>query len=213
MLFDRRNFDCRKAGQARRSRRHTSARCALLLGATGLLQAGMARALVWEWSFNAPDTPPYGSVVSAGRLRTTDIPDSKGFFTILEASGQRNGIAISALLPLGSSIPGNAGFSSDNLVRPGAKPMTSHGFNVSYADGSYSNIFTATFLNPVVDMDFHSVPPNFSFDPDTERQGVFSLRQVPVPGPLPLAGVGLTLAWSRRLRRSRRRTRPDARTH
>ncbi|MFM7265201.1 MAG: hypothetical protein ACKOZW_06360, partial [Cyanobium sp.] len=94
---------------------------------------------------------------------------------------------------------------SDNLVRPGATPMTSHGFNVSFADGSFSNIFTATFLNPVVDMDFHSVPPAFAFEAGTERKGVFTLRRVPVPGPLPIAGAGLALAWGRRLRHSQRR--------
>ena len=180
----------------------------LLIGAAALLQTGSARAILWEWRFEAPNETPFGTVLADGLLRTTDSPDSNGFFSILEASGQRNGVAISALLPLGSSIPGNAGFSSDNLVRPGSKPMTSHGFNVSFADGSYSNIFTATFLNPVVDMDFHSVPPNFSFDPGTERKGLFTLRRVPVPGPLPIAGAGLALAWSRRLRHSQRRPQP-----
>jgi hypothetical protein len=57
----------------------------------------------------------------------------------------------------------------------------------------------------VVDMDFHSVPPNFTFEPDTERKGVFMVRQVPVTAPLPAAGVGLALAWSRRLRRRQAR--------
>jgi hypothetical protein len=156
---------------------------------------------MWEWRFDAPNTPPYGAVAAEGRLRTNNSPDSNGFFTILEASGQRNGIAITALLSAGSSIPGNSGYTSDNLVRSGTEPLTKNGFNVSYADGSFSNFFTATFLSPVVDMDFHSVPPNYSVEPDTERTGVFQVH--PVPGPLPAAGVGLALAWSRRLRRRR----------
>jgi hypothetical protein len=192
-------------------RRRWPARFALLLGATALLQAGVARALVWQWRFEAPNTPPHGAVLADGLLRTTDTPDGSGFFTILDASGQRNGVAITALMPTGSSIPGNAGFASDNLVRAGAVPMTSHGFNVSYADGSFSNFFTATFLTPVVDMDFHSVPPNFAFEPGTERPGVFSVRQVPVPGPLPLAGASLALAWSRRLRGAKRSDLADTR--
>lgn len=179
----------------------------LVIGAAALLQAGSARAILWEWRFEAPNDPPYGTVLAEGLLRTSDSPDSNGFFSILNVTGQRNGVAISTLLPTGSSIPGNAGFSSDNLVQPGAVPMTSHGFNVSFVDGSYSNFFTATFLNPVVDMDFHSVPPAFAFEPGTERTGVFQLRRAPVPGPLPLAGAGLALAWSRRLRHSQGRTR------
>jgi hypothetical protein len=179
----------------------------LLLGATTLLQAGSAHAIHWEWRFEAPNDPLYGTVLAEGLLHTTDSPDSNGFFSILEATGQRNGVAISALLPAGSSIPGNASFTSDNLVRPGSLPLTSHGFNVSFADGSYSNFFTATFLDPVVDFDFHSVPPSFTFGPDTERMGTFQLRLMPVPGPLPLAGAGLALAWSRRLRHSQRRPR------
>jgi hypothetical protein len=110
-------------------------------------------------------------VAATGRLRTGDTPDGNGFFTILEVSGQRNGVAITELQGAGSSIPGNAGYFSDNLVRLGTEPLTKNGFNVSYADGSFSNVFTATFLSPVVDMDFHSVPPNFTVGPDTEREG------------------------------------------
>ncbi|MFM7733798.1 MAG: hypothetical protein ACKO6F_10175 [Cyanobium sp.] len=172
-----------------------------------LLQAGNARALHWEWRFETPKDPLYGTVLAEGLLRTADSPDSNGFFSIFEATGQRNGVAISALLPPGSSIPGNAGFTSDNLVRPGSLPLTSNGFNVSFVDGSYSNFFTATYLDPVVDFNFHSVPPSFTFGPETERNGSFQLRLVPVPGPLPLAGAGLALAWSRRLRHSQRRHR------
>jgi hypothetical protein len=185
--------------------RVTTQRTALVLAGAALIQAGSARALMWEWSFDAPDSPPYGAVAATGRLRTGDTPDGNGFFTILDASGQRNGVAITGLQGAGSSIPGNAGYFSDNLVRLGTEPLTKNGFNVSYADGSFSNFFTATFLSPVVDMDFHSVPPNFSFGPETERKGVFVVRQVPVPGPLPAVGVGLALAWSRRLRSRRDR--------
>lgn len=177
----------------------------LLMGTAAGLQAGAAQALMWEWHFTAPDLPPYGAVLAKGLLRTTDTADAAGFFTILEASGQRNGVAITTLMNTSSSIPGNAGYSSYNLLRTGPLPLTSHGFNVSYEDGSYSNFFTATFLSPVVDMDFHSVPPSYNFGPDTERRGVFQLRQVPVPGPLPAAGVVVALARSRQLRRRRGR--------
>lgn len=168
-----------------------------------MLPAGEARALVWEWSFVRPADQPYGPVLAEGLLHTSDTPNADGLYTILAASGSRNGVAISSLLPLGSSIPGNAGYFSDNLVREGAPPLTSHGFNVSYVDGSYSNFFSATFLSPVVDMDFHSVPPDYSYLADTELTGLFVARRVSVPAPLPAAGVGVALGWCRRLRSRR----------
>jgi hypothetical protein len=184
---------------------HLAWRTAPLLGAIAALlgDAGAAEALQWKWSFARPASQPYGPITAMGLLTTTDTPDGDGFYTILSASGNRNGVAIAELLPLGSSIPGNSGFFSDNLLRQGNEPMTKHGFNVRYEDGSFSNFFTATFLNPVQDMDFHSVPPSFATLPDTELTGVFQASPIRVPAPVPALGVGLALAWSRRLRRQR----------
>ena len=179
----------------------------LLLAATSLAAAEAirpAQALVWQWSFERPAGLPHGPVRASGLLHTSHSPDAAGFFTILAASGSRNGVAITALLPAGSSIPGNSGFYSDNLLSqdPSAGgQLTTHGFNLSFADGSFSNLFTASFLSPVLDMDFHSVPPAFATLPDTELTGVFRARPVEVPAPLPALGAACALGWSRRLRR------------
>lgn len=180
-------------------------RTAPVLGALAALlcDAGAAGALQWSWRFDRSASQPYGPIEAQGILTTSDSPDGNGFYTILSASGSRNGVTIAELLPLGSSIPGNTGFFSDNLLRQGNEPMTKYGFNVRYEDGSYSNFFTATFLNPVQDMDFHSVPPSFATLPDTELTGVFQASPIRVPGPVPALGVGLALAWSRQLRRQR----------
>ncbi len=168
-----------------------------------LCQAGAAHALQWSWRFERPAGEAYGPILALGVLSTSDSPDASGFYTILNASGNRNGVAIEELLPIGSSIPGNAGYASDNLLREGSVPMTSHGFNVRFSDGSFSNFFTGTFLNPIQDMDFHSLPPSFATLPDTELTGQFRASPIRVPAPLPAVGLGLALAWSRRLRRHR----------
>jgi hypothetical protein len=168
-----------------------------------LCQAGAAHALQWQWRFERPASEPYGPILALGVLSTSDSPDGSGYFTILTANGSRNGVAIEELLPIGSSIPGNAAYTSDNLLREGSVPMTSQGFNVRFADGSFSNFFTATYLSPVQDREFHSLPPAFATLPETELSGLFQARPIRVPAPLPAVGVGLALAWSRRLRRRR----------
>lgn len=187
---------------------------ATVAGTLALAWTQPAKALVWTWSFERPAGLPHGPVLSSGLLHSTDSPDAAGFHTILSVSGSRNGVAITALLPTGSSIPGNAGYFSDNLLRrglAGGGQLTTHGFNVSFADGSFSNLFTATFLSPVLDMDFHSVPPAFATLPDTELTGVFRARPVDVPAPLPAIGAACGLGWSRRLRRRRRAQRSSSR--
>jgi transposase-like protein len=59
------------------SLRVTTQRTALVLAGAALIQAGSARALMWEWSFDAPDSPPYGAVAATGRLLTGITPDGK----------------------------------------------------------------------------------------------------------------------------------------
>lgn len=190
----------------------------LLLAASSLAAAEAirpAQALVWQWSFVRPAGLPHGPVRASGLLHTSDSPDAAGFFTILSVSGSRNGVAITALLPAGSSIPGNGGYFSDNLLRPdpsGGGQLTTHGFNLSFADGSFSNLFTGTFLSPVLDMDFHSVPPAFATLPDTELTGVFRASPIGVPAPLPALGAACALGWSRRVRRRNRAQRSSSRS-
>lgn len=170
-----------------------------------LLDAGESHALIWNWNYYRPASDPYGPVLAAGMLRTTDSTDQTGYYTILAVSGRRNGVVIASLLPVNSSIPGNPEYYSDNLLRVSEEPMTSNGFNVVYVDDSFSNFFTATYLPQVEDLEFHTVPPNYDVLPNTELSGIFTAKPVQVPSPLPVAGVSMALAWSRRMRRRLRR--------
>lgn len=170
-------------------------------------------ALIWTWSFERAADADGPAVRSFGRLTTTRQPDGSGAYTITSMRGQRNGSAILGLMPSGSVAPGNCldantCFTSDNLLRPrlaGQAQLSSHGFNVAYANGTYANYFFAGFLAPPAYLEFHSVPP-FGFippggpqPPDSELTGMF--QATPIPGPLPVAGVMLGLNWARRLRR------------
>lgn len=151
-----------------------------------------------------------------GKLTTTRSPDANGFYTINSITGERNSITVSGLMPTGSVAPGNCldastCFASDNLLRPlqgGRTQLSSNGFNVAYANGTYANYFFASFLSPPAYLEFYSVPP-FGFippggpqPPDSELTGTF--QATPIPGPLPVAGVLSGLGWARRLRRRSR---------
>lgn len=168
------------------------------------------QAIQWRWRFERPADANGPAVLANGILLTTNLSDSSGFFTITSLAGERNGVAITSLLPAGTAIPGNCTnastcFTGDNLLRSaGSAPqLTSHGFGVGFADGTFANYFHASFLTPPVDMEYFSAPP-FGFIPpaseDSELPGVFHAT-TPVPGPLPLGGALLSLGWARRLRK------------
>ncbi|MEB3243002.1 MAG: PEP-CTERM sorting domain-containing protein [Cyanobacteriota bacterium] len=189
-------------------------RSLLLLGCTFITLPLPALALSWNWSFVRSAGADGPAVMASGELITTDTPDPSGFYTINSVTGTRNSVSISALLAVGSVAPGNCYdamtcYASDNLLSApsgGAPQLTSHGFNVAFADGTYANYFFASFLSPPTDLEFYSTPP-FDFippggpvSPDSELKGVF--QATPVPGPLPAAGALIGLKWARRLRRS-----------
>lgn len=140
---------------------------------------------------------------------TTASPDANGFYTITAVTGQRNSVGITSFIPTGASIPGNCStvsscYESDNLVRllgGGEGQLTTHGFGVGFADGTFSNYFFASFLTPKVYLEYFSAPPFATLPPgpeDSELAGVFQAQ--PVPGPLSLAGVWVGRRWARRLR-------------
>lgn len=173
-------------------------------------------ALIWTWSYERPANADGPAVAAFGNLTTTRSPDANGFYTINLITGQRNSITVSGLMPTGSVAPGNCldastCFASDNLLRPrqgGRAQLSSNGFNVAYANGTYANYFFASFLAPPAYLEFYSVPP-FGFippggpqPPDSELTGAF--QAAPIPGPLPVAGVLSGLGWARRLRRQSR---------
>ena len=174
-----------------------------------------ASALVWDWSFERDDDP---EIEAFGELMTTDVPDSQGFYTIIGVTGERNMVAIDGFIPTGSPVPGNCldvvtCFTSDNLLRleDDDGQLTTHGFGVSFADGTYANYFFASFLQPATYLEFYSVAPFDLLPPDTlggdsEFAGNFEAepRLDPVPGPLPVAGAVMAFGWARKLRRRQR---------
>jgi hypothetical protein len=187
----------------------------VLVGVTAIVAASPlpASALTWNWSYVRPADPSGPAVEAFGQLITTDSPDVNDFYTITAVTGQRNAVAITSFIPTGSSIPGNCNtvsdcYESDNLVRllgGGEGQLTTHGFGVGFADGTFANYFFASFLTPKVYLEYFSAPPFALLPPgpeDSELPGVFQAQ--PVPGPLPLAGVLMGLRWSRSLRQRHR---------
>lgn len=197
------------------ARRAATVSCGVIFAAALSAFPQQASALVWDWKFEKDDDP---AVEASGELMTTDLPDSQGFYTIIGVAGERNSVAIDGLIPIGSPVPGNCldvvtCFTSDNLLRmeDDDGQLTSHGFGVSFADGTYANYFFANFLQPSTYLEFYSVPPFDLLPPDTlggdsEFAGKFEAapRLAPVPGPLPIAGAVMGFGWARRLRRRQR---------
>ncbi len=127
--------------------------------------------LRWDWSYEAsPPEAPGAGLKARGTLITDNDPDGDGFYEVLRIEGRRNGVRITGLVPAGSSIPGNVdavtgiAYSVDNKIQLGSNcrqqgQMTSHGIGFALADGSFSNLFFASYLNPPVYIDFHTEPP------------------------------------------------------
>jgi hypothetical protein len=187
--------------------------CGALFAATLAALPQPASALVWDWSFEKdPEIKAFGELI------TTDVPDSQGFYTILGVTGERNKVAIDGFIPTGSPVPGNClnvikCFTSDNLIRmeDADGQLTTHGFGVSFAGGTFANYFFASFLKPATYLEFYSVAPFDFLPPDTsggdsELAGQFEAepRLDPVPGPLPVAGAVMAFGWARKLRRRQR---------
>ncbi|MEB3305473.1 MAG: PEP-CTERM sorting domain-containing protein [Cyanobacteriota bacterium] len=194
------------------ARKAATASCGAFFSAALASLPQPASALVWDWSFETNDDP---DVEALGELITTDVPDSQGYYTIIGLTGERNKVAIEGLIPTGSPIPGNCldvvrCFTSDNLLRleDDDGQLTTHGFGVSFEDGTYANYFFASFLQPATYQEFYSFPPFDLLPPDTlggdsELVGKFEAepRLNPVPGPLPAAGAVMAFGWARKLRR------------
>ncbi len=90
---------------------------------------------MWCWSLT-------GAGVSAtGTFVTSNGVDADGFSPITAITGTANSAAITALQATGTSIPGNAGYPVDNLIRAAAPQLTKHGFGFVTSDGTYHNPF------------------------------------------------------------------------
>jgi hypothetical protein len=129
---------------------------ALSLLVAAALGAQSAEALEWRWSYQGE------GVAASGAFTTKDTPNGDGFYEVIAITGEANGVAIVALQPPQTSIPGNDGYPVDNLVRTEAPQLTLHGFGYAMADGTYANPFYgAHFANP----DYYA----FFFDPANRR--------------------------------------------
>lgn len=89
----------------------------------------------WCWSFA-------GTGVSArGTLVTGDTADAAGFYRIVGITGRANAASVTALQPAGTSVPGNAGYPIDNLIRQAPPQLTKSGFGFLASDSAYHNVF------------------------------------------------------------------------
>ena len=122
-----------------------------------------AETLKWKWRYRTPKGASGPSIRARGTFITDSDPDRDGAFEIQHIRGHRNRDRITGLYPAGTSIPGNSPYEGDNLVRSErtskGKQLTTSGFQFALEDGSYSNVFFASFLSPQVYLDFHSVSP------------------------------------------------------
>jgi hypothetical protein len=77
----------------------TAARCSLLALTLAAAQMPVQAALVWNWGYDG------AGVTASGTFTTDDAPNASGYFTILNITGQRNGVVITGLQDAGTSIP------------------------------------------------------------------------------------------------------------
>jgi hypothetical protein len=124
----------------------------LLVGAA--LAAQRAEALEWRWSYQGE------GVEASGSFTTKDTPNADGFYAITGIAGEANGVAISGLQALGTSIPGNDGYPVDNLVGAEGPQLTLHGFGYALANGTYANPFYGAHFVPPGVYAFFSDPKN-----------------------------------------------------
>ena len=124
----------------------------LLIGAA--LVAQSAEALEWRWSYQGE------GVAASGAFTTKDAPNADGFYEITGITGEANGVAITALQPAGTSIPGNDGYPVDDLVRTEAPQLSLHGFGYALATGTYANPFYGDHFVPPGVHAFFSDPEN-----------------------------------------------------
>lgn len=127
--------------------------------------------LFWSWSY-ASSQPGVGrsAIKARGHLITDNDSDADGLYQVLGISGQRNGARITGLVPAGTAIPGNVdpltgvSYVVNNQIQPASKDkhggqLSTQGIGFALADGSFSNIFYASFLTPSIYLDFHTQPP------------------------------------------------------
>ena len=109
-----------------------------------------------SWSYTG------AGIAASGTFTTDDTPDSGGYYKIIGITGSRNGVAIISLETVGEAIPGNPGFSVDNLINASGR-LTSHGFGFRTAAGNYANPFYADFRTPPGFLEVFTRPASTGF--------------------------------------------------
>ena len=140
---------------------------------------------VWKWQFQGSQGNGR-KIEGSGTLTTSRHPDPDGWYTVESIQGSRNGIAIKRLYPAGKNIPGDINpstripYTGDNRIRLHVEgqeaQLDQHGIQFELANGTYSNIFFASFLKPPAYLDFHSEPPYpmGAVEPNSESRIQFS---------------------------------------
>lgn len=104
---------------------------------------------VWCWRLTGAGISAAGTFVAGNSV------NAEGFSPITAITGTVNSANITSLQATGTSIPGNAGYPVDNLIRSSAPQLTKHGFGFSTSDGTYHNPFHLEQYR-----DYVSRPPN-----------------------------------------------------
>lgn len=119
-----------------------------------------ANTLRWRWRYRTPRDAAGPAVRAHGMLVTDRDADGDGFYEVRRIKGRRNGDRITGLYPAGRSIPGNEPYEGDNFLRAswgaGQQQLTKNGLQFKLDDGSFSNVFFASFLSPATYLGFHS---------------------------------------------------------
>lgn len=135
--------------------------------------------LKWKWRYQSAGDSGEDEIIKArGTLFTSSHPNEDGFYEVKRIRGRRDGDMITGLVDAGTSVPGNAPYAGDNLIRPKIRKrpqLTGSGLQFSLDNGEYSNVFYADFLAPPSYLEFHSVPPypDGPNSPNTELGVVF----------------------------------------
>lgn len=163
-------------------RRTLLAALSMVAAACAVTSPATAADITWNWRMVGDH------VDAAGTLTTTAAADAAGYHQVTAIDGQRNGVAITGLYPTGQAIPGNEPFALDNILSAtAAGQITGHGLGFAMADGTWSNPFWATWLQPQGHLEVHSGPGGLY----EELPVTFSAQQVPEPAAAALAVLGL----------------------
>jgi len=103
---------------------------------------GVKAEMRWTWTCAGE------GFAAKGAFTTSDAPDAEGFYAIVAIEGEANGVAITALQPAKTAIPGNEGWPVSNLVRVREPQLGNGGFGFALADGSFANPFYGARFEP-----------------------------------------------------------------